>query len=274
VDYLRAHRAVFLPLQKEVPFFIYDEAYAAGERYLEPYYAARAEKPVLGIAHVFMLRSRVAATRLKEHSENARIIAVLRNPIERAYSNYWHARKLGFEDVPTFEEALAREPERAAQPNALLTDLGYVRDGEYADLLGAYFELFGRDRVHVMFTDDLADRPHQAMHELLRWLGVTDDLTGMALDERSNVAAVPRSKALHHLLVRPSLPKRLYKAIVPATAQYWIRQRIKQPLLHRNLRAADYQPMRAGTREQLRRHYEPHNRRLAELLGRPIPDWK
>lgn len=272
VDLLRSHPDIFLPAQKEVPFFVRDDAHAQGDRFLATYYAGHEGHRCVGIAHVHMLHSRLHAERLSAHSPDARIVAVLRAPVDRAYSAYWHMRLLGWEDADTFEEALAREPGRlATMPIVDRTDFGYLRDGEYAAQLDVYRALFGEDRVRILLTDDLARRTRETMEELLTWLGLQPDTSRMDLSQRSNVAGRPRSGLLHSILARPFGLKSLYKSIVPERLQYRIRIMIKDPLMARNIAAERYPPMRSETRERLVRHFAPHNERLAKLLGRPLP---
>jgi hypothetical protein len=274
VDYLRCHPDIFLPAQKEVPFFVHDDAFAQGERYLEPYYSARPARAAVGIAHVHMLHAQPHAARLKSHSPDARIVAVLRNPVERAYSAYWHMRMLGWEDATTFEEAMAREPQRLRElPIVDRTDFGYVRDGEYAGQLAVFRDLFGADRVRAILTDELAQQPRATLESLLTWLGLAPETSRMDLGHRSNVAGRPRSGLLHWLLARPYAVKSVYKALVPAALQLRLRLAIKEPLMARNLAAERYPPMQPATRSRLADHYAPHNARLAALLGRELPDW-
>jgi hypothetical protein len=275
VDYLRSHADIFLPEQKEIPYFVDDEAFAQGVAYLDSVYAGVRKGQKVGIAHVHMLHADKPADRLRAHSPDAKIIAVLREPVDRAYSAFWHMRKLGWEDAATFEEALARESEQLKTPYADRTDFGYLRDGEYAAQIMRYVDRFGGANVRSIFTDDLASNAAGTVAEIVSWLGLSPDLIKADFQKRSNVAAKPRSAVLHWVLARPYGLKRLYKALMPMRLQYRIRTRLKDPLMARNLEQVGYPPMNPTTRRRLEEHFTPHNERLERLIGRPLPAaWK
>jgi len=273
VDYLRQHASIFLPEQKEVPYFVHDEKYATGSEYLRPFYAGAKAGHTIGIAHVHMLHTRLACERLANDSPGALIVVVCRNPVDRAYSAYWHLRRRKMESASTFEEALALEAERAASPRWFRTDFAYVADGEYARQIEEYQSRFGRDRVSVILSDDLDKDPATCVKTLLVALGLPPDTSGINFDERSNVAGVPRWKFLHRLLMSRSSWKKNYKKWMPASLLYRVRMAVKKPLLRANLKRTEYAPMRPETRQRLQEHFQPHNARLAAMLGRTLPGW-
>lgn len=159
------------------------------------------------------------------------MIAILREPVSRAYSNYWDRRATGHEDLPTFEEAVAAEPARLAAVQEVSLDAprayshdhdhhAYLRRGEYAHQLRRYFEVFPREQVLVLSLDELRDDPDGVFVDVQRHLG----LEPHALD-----------RSLEAYNVR-----------------------------------TDYPPIDQRTRDRLREHFAPHNAELEALLGRDL----
>jgi hypothetical protein len=120
--------------------------------------------------------SRVAAT-----LPDVRCIAMLRDPVKRAFSHYHHESEGGYEPLGTFEEALDAEPARLAPEierlarDPLYVSFGhqhhsYVARGHYADQLRAWFEAVGRDRFLVITSEEMyrdAARTFAAVEDFL-----------------------------------------------------------------------------------------------------------
>ncbi len=103
----------------------------------------------------------------------ARFVAILREPVSRAYSHYWFARSKGKEPLETFAEAVAAEPRRLAnskdgQPAAF----SYLDRGHYLRQLLALEERVGRQRLLVHVMDDLSVDPIDVLRRTCEFLGV------------------------------------------------------------------------------------------------------
>ena len=188
-SYLRWHPAVLGPSWKEVSYF--DRHYLRGEAWYRGQFPNKlrirlAERrsgssPVVGEASPSYLPHPLAPERVAAQLPHARLIALVRNPIDRALSHYHHEVALGREPL-TFEEALAREDERTrgevermvAEPayfSAAWWNFTYFSRGLYAEQLEPWLALFP-DRVAVLPTDDLAERPDETYLRVLGFLGV------------------------------------------------------------------------------------------------------
>jgi hypothetical protein len=124
----------------------------------------------------------VAPHRIARDLPGVKLIALLRDPVERAYSAYKHELARGFETEP-LERALDLEPERLAgevQRITLEPDYvshshrhhSYLDRGQYAEQLDVLFDLFGRDRVLVLFAEDFFSRPELCYDRALGFLGL------------------------------------------------------------------------------------------------------
>lgn len=287
-EFLNGHAGIFLPSVKEVHFFIRQEFFRLGSRYLEPLYRNAPADSLRGGADVEVMSSPWAAERIRAYSPEIRLLAVLRNPVDRAYSAYWFARRLGFEDAPTFEEGLAREAAREARvrqdpqsarngelPQVGPTKLMYLGNGRYADQLQPFVERFPSEQFRVVFHEDLRNRPQETLADIFDWLGLPYHEGSIDTNRRVNVAGMPRSMLLQRMFRSDdSVAKRWFRRFVPHALRHVIHRRVRQPLLAKNIRTERYPPLHDDTRARLVEYFAPHNARLSDLLGRDLSHWR
>ncbi|GGS83134.1 deacetylase sulfotransferase [Planobispora rosea] len=185
--------AGFLPKAnhtKGVHFF--DSHYGRGMRWYRShlpsrYSRARASRraggPVLtGEGSPYYLHHPLAAERAARHVPDARILLILRDPIERTFSHYRERVRSGAEDL-SFEDALAAEKERTAgEEERLLADpsatsyaheqQSYVAQSEYARCLRRWLEHFPPSQVHVLTSEEFYRDPQRACDEAVAFLGL------------------------------------------------------------------------------------------------------
>jgi len=196
---LRRHPDVFLPAVKEPHVYAYladpsvarhlfaDEA-AARRRYQELYQEVRDEKAV-GDASTTNLVVHGAAEVIASEVPAARIVAVLRHPVDRAYSHWRHFRAAGGEDIADFAEALRQEEPRAAA--GVPVTYQYLGWGRYCGQLRPYFESFGRERVLVHLYDDWCSDAEAVLRATFGFLGVDDSLPMAPLGRFNEMPAAP-----------------------------------------------------------------------------------
>jgi hypothetical protein len=187
-EYLRQHPDVFLPeseLSKEPSYFCHltppwVPQFATLDGYLSLFSAVR-NQTAIGEASTAYLSSPESPGLIHERYPHARIVIVLRNPAERAYSHYRLLCELGFERSETFERALSVEDERYDKyERGLPLPLDpfwycayfYYRTGLYAEQLERYLQRFGKEQIQVVLFDDLAKRPVETTQTIFRFLGV------------------------------------------------------------------------------------------------------
>jgi hypothetical protein len=108
----------------------------------------------------------------------ARLIAVLRDPVDRAYSNWAHLWADGLEPISDFVDACAAEPERTAAGWAPFWR--YLETGRYGRQLTHLGTLFPRDQIHVIRYKELVDEPRETLDGICRFLGVREGLLSEA----------------------------------------------------------------------------------------------
>jgi len=272
-DALAQHPELAGHAQSELTFFVEDEEYRRGfssrawRRYLPPARGAFVAK------HVKLCYRREALERLRNHSPGCRLVLLLRHPVERAHSAYWHARAHGREELPRFEDALAAEDERVERGRAPWHDTSYVRNGLYAGPLADAAEVFGVARVHAYLLEDLRARPLEVVRELYGLLGV-DPSFRPDLERGANRATAARSPALARLMGRVfdsrSRAKRALRVLVPDRVAVALRHE----LVRRNERPLVAPPMDPATRAALLARFRDSNASVARRLGRDLAGWE
>jgi hypothetical protein len=277
-DYLTQHPDVYGTPFKDPMFFSYDPDAPAPRgippswdrsvtdlsAYMELFSGARHER-ALGEASTNYIHDERAPSAIKRYVPNARIIAILRDPTERAYSSFLHLRREGVEPIEDFAEAVAAEPQRRRDGWAPF--FHYVGVGHYTKQLQRYFDLFPREQIRIYLYEDLKDQTLTMMQDAFEFLDVDPEFEP-DIATRHNVAGIPRSSVLHRTLNHPSESLRnLLRASIPAG----IRQRIYRSLHERNLQPPP--KMSPEVRRRLKKHYNDEIIRLSAMLNRDLSSW-
>ena len=177
--YLRRHPEITGPAWKEVSYF--DRHYRRGPAWYRGNFPLRAHGAIVGEASPSYLFHPLAPERAAALLPNALLIALVRDPADRAHSHYHHEVALGREELP-FEEALEREEERlAGELERMHDDPGYfshawwnhtyLARGRYAEQLARWLDHFPRERLLVLSNEELAERPAETYARVLEFLG-------------------------------------------------------------------------------------------------------
>lgn len=276
-EYLRQHPQIFMPDNKEPNFMCTDldsGSYLDSVSFMRDeatYLRLFADAPagsLTGEASTWYLYSEVAATRIRQKRPDARIIIMLRDPVEMLYS--LHGRRVygGSEDLTRFEDALGAEKDRR---NGLRIPvrvrnakaLQYRDVGSYSRQVERYLETFPADRVRVIIFEEFRSDPAEAYADTLRFLGVSSDFHPQF--EVVNASASRRSQRLRQLMLSPTAV-RLGRAVIPAR----VRPRVGPIVDALTSKETPRQPLDPTTRDRLRAELRPDVLRLDSLLGRDV----
>ena len=276
--YLKQHPEIYMSPRKEPHFFSFegeapdfkgrgDERINDGAiTRLEDYralFAGVTDETAIGEASQSYLGPPKAPYRIRDYVPEAKFIAVLRNPVDRAYSAYMTLLRDGREWLD-FATALRAEEARArANWHGIWR---YRHGGFYCSRLRRYYELFGSDRIQVCLYEDLKGDPVDTTQTIFRFLGV-DDAFSPDTAVRYNVSGIPKSRALETFVTRPNRLKNVVKPLMP---EGW-RRRTSVKVRNRNLTTAP--PMPESTRRELTDAYRDDVLELQELIGRDLSGW-
>ena len=237
-------------MREELHFF--DREWERGLDWYTARLAAAGDAAVVGEGSPSYVYSPEAIERMAATIPAAKLVAVLRDPVERAYSHYWHQRREGNEPL-SFEDALDAEPGRLAAGSGRLR-FSYVDRGRYAGQLETVCRHFPRDQVHVTLFEDLRDRPADAYAEVCAFLGIGGGFVPPNLGQAFNRYTVSRSGLLFRAMLRAPL-------------------KLARLIYRVNTRPAEYPPMAPSTRARLADEFAADNAALAEWLGRDLAPW-
>jgi hypothetical protein len=280
--YLSQHPDVVMSEPKE-PLFFQTEYERGVDYYVSTYFTNYNGQKVVGDAAPQHLYLPYVARRIHATVPTARLAVICRDPVERAISSYWHSASRGVETKP-FEEAIERNIERMSRGPCFETEeegnlyaeiakkgkdhlqraFGfYIEPGYYARYIEMYRSLFGKDKLKILFFEDLQRDPNGTINQLLDFL----DLPPVALQDvrvQNQAVSKPAARMIRLLSGIPAVQR------ISPHRRAKIKRQIGRLLSGGHKVKLEVSP---AARRRLVEHYRPHNRRLAEITGRDLSHW-
>ena len=211
-EFLKAHPEIEFSEPKEVHAFDQPDESAVEDRYREAFVGERKSGVIRGEATPIYLFLPGVAARLRQYNPDLKVIILLRDPVERAYSQYRMELARGDDHLP-YWQALMAEPFRLARDRAPLDadsatrHASYRTRGLYSGQLRAFREAFPAAQLKVLRADRLRDRHQEVMDELYDFLGLAPIKVPArsVFSQNSSVAEVPFSSWLLRLSYRRDL---------------------------------------------------------------------
>ena len=277
--YLQQHPQIYMSPHKEPRFFalVGEEINFQGPgdktrfRFVTDIDSYRAlfdgvsDQIAIGEASPWYLYVPQAGERIKHHLPKVKLIAILRDPVARAYSNFIHALREGLEPLEDFAQAMAAEEERINLNWSYRWH--YKQKGFYYGQLKHYFDLFDREQIKVYLYDDFITDPVSLLKDIHRFLGVDDNFVP-DLSHKHNVSGIPRSHLLDQFLIRDT---RLRRVLTPLLPSKTLREQLTNKLMKLNLRPKP--PLEAEVRERFRQEYREDILKLQDLIQRDLSKW-
>jgi len=268
-EYLHQHPQIFMSRFKEPQYFaphrtqygMWGQGQALPERGIDWYlqlFADSGDVKCAGESSVsYTARHWIGGCeqRIWEFNPDARIIYLMRDPVERAISHYWHFVAAGRETLPPLAAVKRRDD--------------YIARSDYAYQIEPYIRRFGEGRVFLLTLEALRENPQETFRRLFRWLDVEESVT-IDVSERFNVRE-------QNLFQTRRYARPLARFLQGWRWQKW--KRISPIWLSGALESVAYRPVDRNevdlrpTLEYLRGRLRPTVSRLAELAGRQFPEW-
>lgn len=261
---LYEHPQVCMPL-KEIHFFSRPRNWENGYEWYEEIFAECSSDAKAGEFSTTYLFNPLSPERIYQRYPQVKLIASLRNPMERAYSNYINTIKSGVvhRDVP-FEEAMKEHPE-------------YVEQGRYASQLQRYLSYFERKQILLLVYEDCLSRPLEFMQSIYRFIGVEENFEPSMLNKKVNVSKVPRFVLLERGLIRmgKTLQKSRYlRKFWWAAKKIGLANFVRQFNIQQTSETTHSLETASMWKEMVYKKLEMEITNLEQILGRNLPEWR
>ena len=283
-NYLSQHPDIYMSMPKE-PIFFEAEYHKGTEYYFKTYFTGRKSEYFLGESRHRNLYLPYIPSRIAETFPNAKLIVILRNPIDRAYSHYFHRRAHGYENL-SFEDAIELDSQRinkgmlinteeeiekyvkALKNNTSLYIRTYLDSGYYSEQIERYLKYFQKDQMYITFIDEFKKEPRKEYIKLLNFLGIGTCPDGIKFE------VINKKKSKLYMSVHKGLTG---NQKLRALLNFFLTDQIKDSV--QNLASLfEHQlfkkkEIKKETRIWLSLHYKPYNKRLEEITGRDLSHW-
>jgi hypothetical protein len=233
------------------------------QNYCELFHAVSSESAIGEASTLYLYHSERSIERIRHYVPDVKIIAILRDPVDRAYSNFLHMIRNGVEPLNDFSHALGEEGTRIK--NNWMPFWHYQNRGFYYAQLKPFFEAFDRCQIAVFLYEDLTTGSDCLMRNIFKFLSVDEQFvpdTGSIY----NISGVPKNKVLHDFLMKPNPIKIGLKQILPRTLSKLIANKIRVQNLTKP-------PLPPEVRKELVSTYKGDILKLQDLIGRDLSKW-
>ena len=205
------------------------------------------------------------AESIRQTIPEARLIAILRNPVERAYSHFLMNVRDGLEFITDFSEALQNDENDKVNGKQKMKR--YIEIGFYYEQLNRYFKNFLREHIKVYIYDDFLSNPDGLVQDTFRFLSVDDNYL-IDMSYKPNVSGIPTQRTLHGLVFKPNVVKSIARLLQPGYAS-----RISTILVGQINRKLYKPSLSLDVRSSLVNLYRGDILKLQDLIDRDLPKW-
>ena len=262
--YLKQHSEIFLSLYKEPHFFSSDltqSSYNIQDIDLyDSLFQGAGDKKIRGEGSVWYLTSQVAAKAIKDYNPQARIIIMLRNPVDMIYSLHSLYLRTGNEDIVDFSTAIQAIPRRkqgdsipsgAYFPEGLI----YTEVGLYYDKIKGFLDVFGAGSIHFVIFDKFSQDTATCYSEILEFLGV--DSSFKAQFDSRKASSLVRGKVIEQIRCAHPVVKEMLSRKTGKDSHMGP----KRPPLSQEIRV------------ELNAHFSGDLEKTSRLIGRDLTHW-
>lgn len=257
---LYEHPQICMPI-KEIHFFSRQRNWTKGYDWYESVFDACSPSQKTGEFSTSYLAEHGVAERIHQRYPRVKLIASLRNPLDRAYSNYVNDVKAGIvqRNIP-FEAAVKTHPE-------------YLEQGRYTSQLNQYLHYFARDQLLLLVYEDSLTDPTAFIQRIYRFLGVAPEFIPSMIHTKINVSTIPRYVWLEKSLLTISgfLHNKGFHHL------WWLAKKLGITQFIRKANAISEQTALSAQslwREAAYKNLEAEIRGVETLLGRELREWR
>jgi hypothetical protein len=279
-EWLRQHPNVFMPKQKEPKYFaqdLYKKAKKNNSTHFFPItkkqdylklFADADNAQAIGEASTYYLYSETAPQSIEAFNPDAKIIIMLRDPVEQIISSYNFSVQKGHESAESLEEALKLETKRRDNPPAKRFPKSYLyqEKASFSEHIDRFRNHFPDNQIKIVLLDDLKENPEETYHAVLEFLGVKKSNFTPEFNQE-NTSGTPRFRWLNKAIKHPDSPVRKLADMIPKSIATKIRDGLNQFLLDKKDSGVS-----EATRTKLKKQFKPEVEKLEELTNRDLID--
>ena len=236
-NYLQQHPDVCASRIKETNFFLEKRLYEKGNDEFHSFFSRCESKKIVLTSHAHLLPGIEAPERVRRYNSSMKLIAILRNPSDRAFSAYRHAIKHGWEkrDVG-FIESKKRDWSTDGTFRELY-DLAYFRNGLYHQHLSNWIKKFDKSNLLILTTEELSQDVKGTLLKVYKFLGL--DSIQVDTDKKFNEGGKAKYRIVQWFITRivknqDSLIKKVLRNLIPRNLIVSIRSTFMPWLMSKN----------------------------------------
>ncbi|HAF30465.1 MAG TPA: hypothetical protein DCG75_15590 [Bacteroidales bacterium] len=256
-EHLKSHSDICFSNIKEIPFFSIQDIYQRGESYYHSFFKPNNQK-IIASSDTYLLIDREAPKRIVDYNPDMKIIIMLREPVERAYSSYIYALNNGHEKKTiTFRDAFINENENIENADIVKkNNLGHFYTGLYYKHLKYWMQFFPEENFLVIKTSDLKENYQEVLKKLTEFLKIEEFTKKMEI--KTNEASGVKFMFLHQFFIdRDSKLRKMLSMLIPHSLKEKIfNSGIIERLKNINKKKTAYNPMLKEDNEFVKKYFE------------------
>jgi hypothetical protein len=230
--YLNQHPCFCLHRNREFNVFLYEEKFNNNYEkfFAQDYLCQDLDRKIILAKSVWIMNLPEAIQRLHKHNPKIKIVLLLRNPVDRAYSAFWYARQRGLEEIGSFEEALYAGDDRLRNNFGKFLNCRYLETGAYIKHIKNLQNFFPRDQLHIYFFEEFVRYPETICRDIFSLFpGIDANFVPETTVKHNSIARnrsslIARSLSLQEYLRRP---KRILRQFIPQKFVFSLRNKLE-----------------------------------------------
>ncbi|MGB3511688.1 MAG: sulfotransferase [Microcoleaceae cyanobacterium] len=276
--YLKQHPQVYMSPVKETNFFSTDwekktenksdtkkkKRIDSWNKYCELFQNVKNEIAIGEASPNYFANYKTSSQMILRYVPDVKMIAILRNPVDRAYSDYlMHLRDgINVGKVRSFSEQVKFRADTSST----------IKKGFYYSPVKHYFDTFGQEKLKIILYDDLSKNSLGIMQDIYKFIGV-DDKFNPDTSIRQQAAAIPKNQAMNNLLQTKNPIRTAMSSTLKVLMPLEMRQKIRSSLIKLNSGGKELKPLSSEDRKLLTDFYREDILQLQDLIQRDLSSW-
>ncbi|MEM1172990.1 MAG: sulfotransferase domain-containing protein [Cyanobacteria bacterium P01_H01_bin.35] len=273
-QYLNQHPQIYMSPVKETNFLERDWENFQGkpnskridtwEKYCNLFNNVQDEIAIGEVSPNYLFHYKSSSQRIIKYVPDVKMIAILRNPVDRAYSDYlMHLR-----DSIEVEKIRSLTEQVKFRADSSFT----IKKGLYYTPVKHYFDTFGKERIKIYLYNDLSEDSTTMIQDMYQFIGVNSNFTPET-SERQQVAAVPKNQSLNNLIKTKNPVRTAVSSVFRVVMPPEMRQKLRSGLIKLNSGGKELKPLSSEERKILTDFYREDILKLQDLIQRDLSSW-